>query len=347
MQSNLPARVVSFDQVRAELIDPPKEELSRYPEFAALRQLGDANHYQFEMEARFARGRGEFCALSSGMYIQCFDAELTDSHQLSLVGSDTLRIRVGTSGNCRYWGDFGAEAHCSGPTVTIIAEPPGMPPARVAMEDRQRAAYVYMHREELANLYEGAEADLPGPISAFVRGKLPTTYLFSMTPSTELLDCVSATLNCSLEGRHRWLFMRSKAQEIVCTAFESMTAAAAQDASILSAPTRRAVMRAKTILDRQFTNPPALEALARAVGLSRTGLCSGFRSVTGKSVYDYITEVRMRQAVILLGKPGARVADVAYALGYSHPSSFSAAVSKAFGTHPRALRARAGSGSDS
>lgn len=341
MQANLPARFVDFDEVRCDLMNPAEEDVSRYPDLASLRQVGDANHYQYELASRFASGHGEFCAVSGGMYVQCFDADLADPCRLSIVGADTLRIRIGTSGSCRYWGDFGAEATSSGPTLTVIAEPQGMQPARVVVEDRQRAAYVYMHRSELASLYRGAEEDLPGPIAAFLRGELPITYLYWAVPPSELLECVSGVLNCSLEGRSRWLFFRSKALEIVCRSFESMSIADPEAASALSAPTRRAVTKARMILEREFTNPPALEALARAVGLSRSGLCAGFRTLTGKSVYDYITEIRMRQAVILLGKPGARVADVAYALGYNHPSSFSAAVSKVFGTHPRALRARA------
>jgi len=341
MQSNLPVTLVDFDRVRSDLVSPVDEDASQYPDLASLRRIGDANHYQFDLTGRFAKGRGEFCGVSSGMFLQSFDADLVDAYRLSVVGPDTLRIRVGSSGVCRYWGEAGgAGATIGGPTLTVIVEPPGMTPAQVVVEDRQRAAYLYLHRSELATLYGGAEDDLPTPIGAFLRGELSATHLYSGLPSAELLDCVSAVLNCSLEGRGRWLYFRSKALEILCRAFEAMSATESEAASGLTHSTLRALARARTILQREFINPPPLEALARTVGLSRTALCSGFRTLTGKSVYDYLLDVRMQQAVILLGKPGARIADVAYAVGYNHPSSFSAAVSKVFGTHPRALRGR-------
>lgn len=340
MNSNLPARSFDFEQVRGELLDPGEESVERYPDMAALRRIGLAHHYQFEFAHHFASGHGEFCAVSPGMYLQSLDANLLDPFHAAVVGPDTLRIRVGSSGCCRYWGEHGAEAALSGPTLAVVAEPPGMKPARIVVEERQRCAYVFLHRSELATLYRGAEEDLPAAIGDFLRGELPTTYLYSAAPSSELMDCISDLLSCSLDGRSRWLFFRSKALEIVCRAFESMSAADPEATAAVSPSVRRAVTRARAILEREFATPPPLEALARDVGLSRTRLCSAFRSLTGKSVYEYITEIRMRQAIVLLSKPGARVADVAYAVGYQHPSSFTAAVQKVFGTHPRALRQR-------
>lgn len=338
MPSNLPTGLVDL---ACDLVHLHDEDVVGHPDLASVHKLGAAaNHYQFEFASRFARGRGEFCAVSAGMYVQCFDADLTDPYQISVVGPDTLRIRVGSSGVCRYWGQLEAEATVSGPTLSLVAEPAGMRPARLVGEERHRVAYVYLHRGELENLYRGAEDDLPPPIGAFLAGELPATYLYSAAPSSELLDCISGLMNCSLEGRSRWLFFRSKALEIVCRTFESISAAEPEAGCGLSAPARRAVLKAIKILERDFTHPPGLEVLARTVGLSRTGLCSGFRALTGKSVYEYITEIRMRHAVMLLGKPGARVADVAYAIGYQHPSSFTAAVQKVFGTHPRALQRR-------
>lgn len=338
MQANLPARIVDFCDYRHEFANPVEEDVSRYPDFASLRRVGAGNHYQVELADHFGRGRGEVCVFSGGMFFQSIDVALTNGYSASVVGPDTLRIRVGTSGDCRYSGAQGAAATMSGHALSLVAEPTGMQPAQVLLQDHQRSVSVYLYRSELASLYAGAEQDLPAPILAFLHGELPATYIYSAMPSSELLDCTSAIMSCNLDGRSRSLFFRSKAVEIVCRTFDAMSAAAPDALSSLSAPTRRAIIRAKAILDREFVNPPALEALARAVGLSRTGLTSGFRRLIGKSVYDYVTDIRMRQAVLLLGMPGARVADVAYRLGYTHPSNFSAAVSKALGTHPRALR---------
>jgi AraC family transcriptional activator of pyochelin receptor len=338
MQYNLPATVVDLAEVRSDLMSPHDRDISRYPAFTSLRRVGAADHYQFNFASTFANGRGEYCAVSTGMYVQCFDADLADPYRLLVLGPDTLRIRVASAGSCRYWGEFGTESVVSGPMLTLIAEPPGMQPAHFVAEDRQRVAHVYLHRSELASLYSGAEEDLPAPIRAFLRGELCATYLHATTPSAELLDCVSALMNCSLDGRGRWLFFRSKALEIICRVFDSISAADSEAAYGLSISAQRAIAKARRILEQEFTNPPPLDALARAVGLSRTVMCSGFRLLTGKSVYEHVTEIRMQQALILLGKPGVRVADVAHALGYQHASSFTAAVRKFFGTHPRALR---------
>lgn len=78
MQSNLPARIVDFCEYRHELTNPVEEDVSRYPDFASMRQVGAGNHYQVELADHFGRGRGEVCVFSGGMFFQSVDVTLTD-----------------------------------------------------------------------------------------------------------------------------------------------------------------------------------------------------------------------------------------------------------------------------
>ncbi|MHA4837554.1 helix-turn-helix domain-containing protein [Sphingopyxis sp. MSC1_008] len=48
----------------------------------------------------------------------------------------------------------------------------------------------------------------------------------------------------------------------------------------------------------------------------------------------------MRQALAMLNERAASITQIAYAVGYSHPSSFSLAVQRRFGTSPSELRRR-------
>jgi AraC-like DNA-binding protein len=86
--------------------------------------------------------------------------------------------------------------------------------------------------------------------------------------------------------------------------------------------------------------PPSLEALALDVGLSRSALCTGFRQILGQSVFDYVHDLRMQQALELLNERDASITQIAYAVGYNRASSFTVAVQRHFGTTPSELRRR-------
>jgi AraC family transcriptional activator of pyochelin receptor len=75
--------------------------------------------------------------------------------------------------------------------------------------------------------------------------------------------------------------------------------------------------------------------------MSRSGLCAAFRQIVGQSVFDYVGDLRMQQALAMLARQDATIAEVAYAVGYGHPSSFSVAVQRRFGTTASELRRRA------
>ncbi|WP_417578685.1 helix-turn-helix transcriptional regulator [Pelagibacterium sp.] len=87
-------------------------------------------------------------------------------------------------------------------------------------------------------------------------------------------------------------------------------------------------MKARRCLERNFIAPPSLEELAAKSGLSRSTLCTGFRRMLGQSVYDYIRDLRMQQALLLLTECDDPLTQIAYAVGYNRPSSFSSAAEK-------------------
>ncbi|WP_447763323.1 helix-turn-helix transcriptional regulator [Sphingopyxis panaciterrae] len=147
--------------------------------------------------------------------------------------------------------------------------------------------------------------------------------------------------NCVLDGRGRRLVIRSKAIEILCHAFDAL----AQDengdgfheASKLAA---NGVLKAQRLLADNFVTPPSLDDLAHMVGMSRSSLCAAFRQIVGQTVFDYVGDLRMQQALAMLSHRNATIAEVAYAVGYGHPSSFSVAVQRRFGTTASELRRR-------
>ena len=89
----------------------------------------------------------------------------------------------------------------------------------------------------------------------------------------------------------------------------------------------------------QIGSQPSLEELADLCNLSVRQLTRSFRISRGRSVGSYIAEHRAEQARNLIAT-GMSIKSVAYTLGFSAPSNFTAAFVRATGETPRQYRQR-------
>jgi len=92
--------------------------------------------------------------------------------------------------------------------------------------------------------------------------------------------------------------------------------------SPISVGTRRAVEKARSTLEDNMADPPALEALAAEVGMSLSKLKQVFPQVCGMPPYAYLRRVRMEQSRRLLSHHGLSVTEAAIQVGYSNLSHF-------------------------
>lgn len=107
----------------------------------------------------------------------------------------------------------------------------------------------------------------------------------------------------------------------------------------LSQPGREplAVLRAKELLREHLAEPPSLEDLARAVGLSPFHFARTFRRATGMPPHAWLKQQRLDQARALL-KAGCAPAGVAAQLGFSDQSHLTRQFKQAYGVGPGEYR---------
>ncbi len=96
---------------------------------------------------------------------------------------------------------------------------------------------------------------------------------------------------------------------------------------------------ARGYLGRHFREPLSLDDLATALGVSPFHLCRVFRRHAGSTLHAYLNQLRLRHAIELVGDGASDLAGLAFDLGYSSHSHFTAAFRRAFGVTPSALRA--------
>jgi AraC-like DNA-binding protein len=92
------------------------------------------------------------------------------------------------------------------------------------------------------------------------------------------------------------------------------------------------------LLHDQPSRSWTVEALARAVGVSRASLARRFAERVGEPPMTYLTNWRLALAADLLLQPDATVGRVAHQVGYGSPFALSTAFKRAYGRSPREHR---------
>lgn len=336
IDGDMPALALEYSASRWGL--PEYEELP--PEIDVIEPMGDTCHYRFYTSKEFGSGHVECCALADGFLVHFNDISHDEPNAMSVAAPDMLRVRIASDGDGEYVTAWGDRIDLKGAGSAIVIEPAGMPPAKAVFIGHSRTVTVYIHRSRLQDLYADRVHELSGALQAFIAGSLRHTVAQRLPLNASLLRCLEDLHGCDLDGHSRRLFIRSKAIEILCHAFKAM---GQDDEPVMldaSAQMTRGVIKAQQRLMDNFVAPPSLDDLAREVGLSRSSLCAGFRQIVGQTVFDYIGDLRMQRALAMLNERAASITQIAYAVGYSHPSSFSLAVQRRFGTSPSELRRR-------
>lgn len=311
------------------------------PEIETLTFLGNPRHYRVNFSKGWASGHSELCSLTDGLIVQLSYTTYVAPCAMSVSAPNMLRVRIASDGDYEYATADGARICIRGAGVSIIIEPPGRPSAQAAFGGRNHGASVIIHRNILNRLFLPGIEELPSEVRAFVTGSLRHSVARRLPLERSLLRSLEDLDTCELKGHNRRMFIRSKAIEILCWAFDAMAREDRSGSPHNSTLAARSVFKARKLLNEQFVTPPSLEDLAQQVGLCRSKLCDSFRQIVGQTVYDYVADRRMEHALMLLQLPDRSITQIAYAVGYRHPSSFSMAIQRRFGVSPTVLRRRA------
>jgi AraC-like DNA-binding protein len=96
--------------------------------------------------------------------------------------------------------------------------------------------------------------------------------------------------------------------------------------------------KALALMHAQPAKDWSAEALAAAVGMSRSGFAERFTSLVGQPPMQYFTYWRMQLAALRLRDSREAIAQVGYAVGYESEAAFSRAFKREFGKSPAAWR---------
>ncbi len=98
------------------------------------------------------------------------------------------------------------------------------------------------------------------------------------------------------------------------------------------------IMTAKSLLESRFSGKVALEDIARQLNISYVWFRTYFKMHTGFSPYDYLLNIRINHARLLLKNSGRTVKDISQASGFESQQQFSKTFKKKTGFTPMQFR---------
>ncbi len=142
----------------------------------------------------------------------------------------------------------------------------------------------------------------------------------------------SELLSTAHQGVALSLFAQGKIVELLLEAVLAVTPMAEDENN---------ARKVRDILVANPKSPPSLAALAKMVGVTERKLNAQFRAVYQSAIFEWLNEWRMQQARDLVIAGRVSIKEIAFSLGYSHVSTFTAVFTRRFGAPPTLLRAGA------
>ncbi|MGE7612932.1 response regulator transcription factor [Paenibacillus sp. NPDC101420] len=101
---------------------------------------------------------------------------------------------------------------------------------------------------------------------------------------------------------------------------------------------RKEVLRITEILQKNVENKITLDRLAQEVNMNVNYLCRVFKQDTGRSIVQYMNELKINKAIELLKLPDTRIKEVASQVGIDDPFYFNRVFKKIVGLSPSDFR---------
>jgi AraC-like DNA-binding protein len=145
--------------------------------------------------------------------------------------------------------------------------------------------------------------------------------------------------NCPMEGKLGYMMIETSIIQVLLIHLHSLFYK--EEAFKQPVANRRdfeIIQQLKDYLTKTFLEDHCLTALARQFGTNTNKLMSLFKKVFGRSIFEFIGELRMDHAMELLRDHGLLVTEVARTVGYKNPNHFSCAFKRKYGISPSDLK---------
>ncbi|GAB3795482.1 AraC family transcriptional regulator [Spirosoma humi] len=215
-------------------------------------------------------------------------------------------------------------------------------------EVKGRLYYPACHRYTLEILLEPAylkklfhqDLSILGAFGTHLVQNRPTQFCTECLPITPLMkQTILDFIHCPYDGMLRKVYLEAKILELLTLQVDQFNQHN-QGNSYAPLPKKEVekLHFVKEWLDNNLDTTFSLSQIAELSALNEYSLKKGFKQLFKKTVFGYLTDLRMQRAKRLIGQQHSTIAEIAYSVGYKNPQHFTTAFKRKFGYLPRELK---------
>jgi AraC-like DNA-binding protein len=288
-------------------------------------------------------GYSDFIQLNDDLCARVVNARVAVPTGMRCPGEDWLKIEVYTSGR-----------------QSLVFEDVGQ------IDLERRWCHLHLHPEGLAKgdwMGEGVHGKglilylkptffgthvaedferLPPALHRFMTGGTREFFFETLPVPSQMALAVNDVLATRLLGGLRRIYMEAKALDIVVSVIDMLSRGehATRSPVLFNARDVERLHHARSVIEREFADPPRIADLARRVGINQQKLKCGFKALFGMTIFECYQDKRLSVAAEMLQNQGASVGAAALAAGYEYASNFALAFKRKFGAPPRQFKSR-------
>ncbi len=104
----------------------------------------------------------------------------------------------------------------------------------------------------------------------------------------------------------------------------------------------RSLEKVVTFMQKDLSAYPTIDDLSKIAGMSKARFQLAFKQTYGTTVYEYLKQLRMNQALLLLNNSDYNISTIAEKVGYTNSGHFSGLFKKLYGVSPKKYRLKHG-----
>ena len=307
---------------------------------AELRNVGRKSFMRACPDANAATGMRSYLYSNSGFWISTADVRYDRPTVETVLGAGIMKVHVRLAGPSRVSHEKYETLSVRPMSCSALIHPTGDAAfERFDGAVEERSVTVACNAEFLSEGY-GIEGQLlPPRILHFLEGCDGPMYGIDVPLFLETRRAAEVIFEALSTGTARPMMIESRALELLARFIDQVRGA---DQGPMPPPLvardRRIADSARSVLDERFVDPPSLKRLATDVGTHPAKLMRLFKAVHGCTISEYLEAIRMERARRLLAQGDLPITQIAYELGYEHPSNFATAFKRRFGAPPSAVR---------
>lgn len=310
------------------------QRVSRLCEYPDRRLFGG----RIETDRSEGEGYFDFLQVGDSMYVVIENAVYTEPRLEVVPGDGLLSFHVRLAGGFTICTSRASPIRVQGPSLLVWLQPNGIEASEWQLPGRREISVTLFCKPEFVSGLVPESGTMPRHIRRFL-GSDPGTLNYCQLPvDAEILETASRVVRSAYAGRMHLVHLEAKSLELFCQilrAFDRLSEAFDEQ---YSERDLERLHRAREILASRFIPVPTIRSIARELGINESKLKRGFKTLFGKTVFEYGHECRMQHALQLLRDRHLRIGIVAEAAGYMHQTTFASAFKQHFGYRPKEIR---------